>query len=218
MDTILSQALEGFLGLLRQLMTNLLGPNGSEWGEELKKFLRKEPCWVTELKKLIPGIVGCLKLISLGEKVTIPATTGKRTIAKATKIFTGYIDADFVNYGCDVQGASAPETQTDVYELVEDGDFRKIFGSFGINLDLLCFTQNQIIAWVETNHKRLCTEGYGTFFLFKENGEFFVASVGFGDTGALKVHVLRLSSDRVWFAGGRPRIVLPQLTPFVPST
>jgi len=46
MDFVLNQVLEVFSGLLRQLMINLLGPNGSEWGKELKKFLRKEPCWV----------------------------------------------------------------------------------------------------------------------------------------------------------------------------
>jgi hypothetical protein len=45
MDDILSQALEGFVGLLRQLLTNLLGPNGPEWRIELSKFLRKEVCW-----------------------------------------------------------------------------------------------------------------------------------------------------------------------------
>lgn len=48
MDIMLNKALEGFLGLLRQLIINLLGPKGSEWGEELKKFLRKEPCWINK--------------------------------------------------------------------------------------------------------------------------------------------------------------------------
>ncbi|MHB1316866.1 MAG: hypothetical protein ACYCZW_03375 [Minisyncoccota bacterium] len=212
MDTMLNQALEGFLGLLRQLMTNLLGPNGSEWGEELKKFLRKEPCWVVdELEKLVSG-VSCLKLISLGEKILIPATTGKRTIAKAKAVFPGYIDGDFVNYGCDIEGASAPETQTDVYELVEDGNYRKIFGSFGVNLDLLCLTQDQIITWVENNRHWLRTDGYGTFFLFKENGEFFVAHVSFDGAGALEVYVSQLSDGLVWYAFSRHRIVFPQLT------
>lgn len=170
-----------------------------------------------KITELASGIVGCLKHISLGEKISIPATTGKRTIAKADKVFTGYIDADFVNYGCDVEGAPALEIQTDVYELVENGDFRKIFGSFGLNLDLLCLTQDQIIAWVENNRKWLRTGGYGTFFLFKENGEFFVAYVFVGVVGALGVRVFRLSGDSVWDAGGGRRVVLPQLTPSVPS-
>lgn len=217
MDNMLNQALEVFLGLLRQLMTNLLGPNGAEWGEELKKFLRKEPCWVTAKQQLLAGTVGCLRNISLGKKVLIPATAGKRTIAKAKAIFPGYIDSDFINYGCDVEGAPAPETQTDVYEMVEDGNFRKIFGGFGCNLNQVCLTQDQIIAWVEINHQWLCTGGYGTFFLFKVGTEFFVAYVSFDVAGALEVGVDRLSYDRVWFAYYRHRFVVPQLTTSVPS-
>lgn len=49
MDIMLNQALEEFLGLLRQLIINLLGPHGAEWGNELKRFLRKERCWVSIL-------------------------------------------------------------------------------------------------------------------------------------------------------------------------
>lgn len=47
MDTMLSKALRQFLiGPLNQLIVNLGGKNGEQWEEELKKFLRKEPCWI----------------------------------------------------------------------------------------------------------------------------------------------------------------------------
>ncbi len=46
MDTMLSKALRKFTtGPLNQLIVNLGGQDGSQWEEELKQFLRKEPCW-----------------------------------------------------------------------------------------------------------------------------------------------------------------------------
>ncbi|MFA6227327.1 MAG: hypothetical protein WC631_02545 [Candidatus Paceibacterota bacterium] len=49
MQNMLSEALQEFLGLLKQLIANLLGQNGKEIGEELKKFNRGEPCWAGEM-------------------------------------------------------------------------------------------------------------------------------------------------------------------------
>lgn len=50
MDAMLSKALRGFLtGPLNQLIVNLSGKDGEEWGEGLMRFLRKEPYW--EVKK-----------------------------------------------------------------------------------------------------------------------------------------------------------------------
>jgi len=46
-NNMLRRALWVFLRPLIQLISNLLNPEiGEEWLEELKKFLRKEPCWV----------------------------------------------------------------------------------------------------------------------------------------------------------------------------
>lgn len=46
MNAMLSEALQDFTGLLKQLLTNLLGNDADAWGNEFKKFLRKEPCWM----------------------------------------------------------------------------------------------------------------------------------------------------------------------------
>lgn len=56
MDDMLRKALRGFLGLLKQLLTNLLGDDGETWEAELKKFLRKEPCWVGATKPTTPSV------------------------------------------------------------------------------------------------------------------------------------------------------------------
>ena len=45
MDDMLRRALRNFLGLLKQLLTNLLGEDGETWTTEFKRFLRKELCW-----------------------------------------------------------------------------------------------------------------------------------------------------------------------------
>jgi len=50
MDSMLSKALREFMsGPLNQLVVNLGGEDSATWEEELKKFLRKEPCWPREL-------------------------------------------------------------------------------------------------------------------------------------------------------------------------
>jgi hypothetical protein len=99
-----------------------------------------------------------------------------------------------------------------VYEMIKDGTFEKIYGRFDNNLDTMCLTQGQIIGFVKKYRNWLRTDGYGTFFLFKVGTEFFVANVFFG-SGGLYVHVYRSSHVSVWSADDRHRFVLPQLTP-----
>jgi len=143
--------------------------------------------------------------------VTIPATTGARTIAQAKKTFPGYIDSDFANWGLNVPSPSTPDTSVEVHEQVKDGTFATIFGSLGKNLDDLCFTQGQNISFVEVHPELLHPEGYGTFFLFKVNGEYFVAGVDRRSGGRLQAYVYRFSFDDVWYAEYRSRFVFPQL-------
>jgi len=46
MNTMLSKALREFTtGPLNQLIVNLGGQDGDQWEQQLKQFLRKEPCW-----------------------------------------------------------------------------------------------------------------------------------------------------------------------------
>lgn len=189
-------------GAITDFFEKLSGPNGTKWIAEFKKFLRKESCWV----KVAP----ILRLISGGKQITIRATRGKRSIAQASDVFTWGIDPDFKYWGLDVLGEAKPETPVLVYEMVEHGDFETIFGSFGRELDDLCLTQEQIIAFVEDHEDWLRKEGYATFFLFKENGKFFVASVSLYGDGEPYAIVNRFSVDNVWYGGDRRRIVVPQ--------
>ncbi|MCX6712535.1 MAG: hypothetical protein NT041_02530 [Candidatus Vogelbacteria bacterium] len=135
------------------------------------------------------------------------------------KLFRGFLDYNFVNWGTNVLGKATSEALFEVYELVKDGIFAQIFGAFGVTLDSLCWEQDQIISFVESHPELLHPKEWATFFLFKvkfdegkpeEREEFFVAYVHRGDAGQLRAHVRRLSDDRVWPADYRYRFVLPQ--------
>ncbi len=159
-------------------------------------------------------VVGYCRSLSKGKKVIIGATNGRATIAEAKDIFPGYIDGDFVNYGINIPGQPTKKTRVEVLELVKDGTFAQIYDGFGRSRESLCLTQSQIIRFVKDHSKWLRTDGYGTFFLFKEKlqgkGEFFVADV-YWYAGRLLVYVRRLSHGTVWDAGYGHRLVVPQL-------
>jgi hypothetical protein len=150
-----------------------------------------------------------LKLISKGKKIIIGATDGSGTIAKAKKVFSGWIDPDFVKYGTDVKGQPTEKTPVKVFEMKRDATFTQIFGDFGENLNRLCLSQDQIIRFVEEHAKWLCEDGC-TFFLLKTGDEYFVASVGWRG-GGLGVDARRLSCGGVWGAESGHRVVVPQL-------
>ncbi len=167
---------------------------------------------LTEHLTRVFGVVPILRLISGGEQIVIGATSGTKTIASSTDIFTWGIDPDFENWGLDVPGQATPAKLVQVHEMVQDGDFKTIYGSVGRDLDALCLTQEQIVAFVRGHKKWLRTSGYATLFLFKVADEFFVAGVNLYDDGRPDAHVHRFSNDNVWNAVSRRRIVLPQLT------
>ena len=167
-------------------------------------------CFLDSLKEV--EIMGYLKPISSSEPLTLDPTDGTETIAQATDLFTGYIDSDFRNWGCDVKSEPTKTTQVFVHEMIKDGTFAQIFNGMSDDLNSLCLTQSQIIQFVKKHRKWLRTDGYGTFFLFKVGEEFFVAYVSFYSGGRLEVRVARFSYGRVWYAALRRRIVVPQLT------
>jgi hypothetical protein len=181
-----------------------------ERGNQLKT--RLIPILKTMIKEMATNIQGCMKRILDREKIVIAKTNGKENLVHAQDVFTGWIDPDFVNYGCDVEDKPTTDTFVEVFEMVTNGDFTRIFGGFNVSLDQLCLSQNQIKYFVKDHFDKLQTDGYGTFFLFKVGEEIFVAYVHFDDRGRLKVYVRRFSRDDVWRAGFRHRIVVPQLT------
>jgi hypothetical protein len=150
-----------------------------------------------------------LKLLSLGETSSIEACDGQRTIAGAKDVFESGIDDDFKRLGLDKAGEATPETAVQVYELIGNATFVKMFTSLTNDLDKLCLTQDQIIRFCVKYPGQL-SQISATFFLFKMNGGYFVASVHVG-SGGLGVGVRRFEYDVVWNAECRHRLVVPQL-------
>ncbi len=153
-----------------------------------------------------------LRLISGGKSIVIPATDGTRTLAQASDVFTGCIDSNHVKWGLDVPQSPTTAMSVEVFEQTRDGTFANIFDSMRRSHDQMCFRQNQIVVFCKKHRNRLPTDGYSTFFLFKEDGKYFVARVYFVVDDRLKVRVDLLSSACVWLAEYRHCFVVPQLT------
>jgi hypothetical protein len=150
-----------------------------------------------------------LKLISQGKELTINAVDGKETLYEAKEVFKSGIDSDLKGWGLNKKGSATPETPVEVHEMIKDATFSKIFSSFGTDLNKLCLTQAQIKNFCIKYPTWLRQDGYGTFFLFKENEQYFVADVYVNSDG-LFVDVRRLEFDDVWYADYLHRIVVPQ--------
>jgi len=192
------------LGAVYDLIEKLSGEASQEWLDELKKFLKKENCWTGVVKETI------LRLISGGQELLLDTVDGSRILANAKDTFV-YIDPDLVRWGTNEQGLETPETPIEVHEMVKDSTFAQMFGSLNSDVKMLCLTQHQILNFIRKYRDWLRTEGFGTFFLFKSNGHFFVARVDVGSDGRLHVDVRRFGDDDVWLADDRHRVILPQL-------
>ena len=101
---------------------------GDELTASVSEFVK------AKIRELGAAIKGCLKLISAGHEISIEATDGSETLAKAGDVFY-WIDSDFRNYGTDVPGKPTQALNVEVHEMAEDGDYRKIFGGFNTELD-----------------------------------------------------------------------------------
>lgn len=174
-----------------------------------KKCLEKycEDCG-EEILKSIPVQNEYLKQI---DTTILNKCSGKRIISKAKSSFPSWIDSDFENYGLEHTSKATEKTDVSVYEMVKDATFVQMFGSLNPDLDKLCLTQDQIIEFCKEHRSRLRTDGYATFFLFKQDDQFCVAGVGVCADG-LSVDVRRFGYGPVWAAVCASRVVVPQLT------
>ena len=152
-----------------------------------------------------------LRCISEGENLVIPATDGKALISEAKDVFKVWIDPDFLRLDANEPSNPTPEAVPRVYEMERDTTFEQMFDSVCKDKDKICWTQSQIIGFVQKYPNWLHPEGWATFFPFKSKRNFFVASVYWYDPARLDVNVRQREDDKVWDAGHRYRVVLPQL-------
>lgn len=154
---------------------------------------------------------GILARISGDERIVIDAVDGSETLRDAKDVFVT-IDPDFINWGINKKGRATPETPVSVYEMRKNATFAQMFDSLNSDMRKLCFAnQHQIKNFVQKHRNWLRTEGCGTLFLFKENGNFFVARVRLVSGSLLEVSVHGFWHGHIWDAEDRHRIVVPKL-------
>lgn len=193
------------VGLTAREFHVLFTPAGEEHRRKMLEGLKA---------KIIPAtpLPVYLRQMCADEEILLTPTDGTKTIAQAKNVFSWGIDSDFTNWDLDVVAAKTTTTKVSVQEMFErDGTFEEIYGSLGHPLDRLCLTQHQIINFCVMHKDKLRQGGYGTFFLFKVGGKFFVALVRVFAVGALCANVFRFSHGLVWLAEYRLRFVIPQL-------
>ena len=145
------------------------GCNLKEWFNEIKKFVRKEPCWVKT--------DACLKLVSGRETLTIPACTGDRTLRGIKGTLNSCNGSVFGCYQPESNSTATNKISVEVYELTKSVTLARMFTSLSFNLDALSLTENQIVIFMEKYLNWLQFDVMTTLFLFKNGGNFFVANV-----------------------------------------
>ena len=146
----------------------------------------------------------------LSKGLTIPACDGTETLAEAKNVFKGCIDRNFENWGTNKPGVATGEVSVDAHRMSNGASYAGVFGSFGSDMDKLCFTQHQIKAFCKKYNKWMRTESLSTFFLFKVENKFFGASVH-AYSGGWDICVSRFEHYGI-LRTYTHRAVVPQLT------
>jgi len=168
----------------------------------------------------------------------INSTKGDRLIINQRRFFT-YIDPKFKIFGLDKKSKQAPETEVEIYKLIEDSTFEQFFKKFNAPLEKLFFTQDQIIDFVEENIEYRKTSRIDSLFwknhffltrkhkniiftvliflnnLFNKKNkksyyEYFVINVKV-NSDDLEARVTHFDSDQVWSGYYLHCVVIPKL-------
>ena len=193
------------LVVIFELIKRLCGEDCLAWFMELKRFIRKEKCWLEFYSK---SIIEC---ISLGESLIIDSVDGKENIPDSKDVFS-FIDPDFDRRGLNIVSEPTEETPVDVYVLKQKGGITLtgLFLLFLCDLCKLYFTQNQVINFVRKYPKWLLEAGdYTAYFLMGINGTLFVADVKAYDS---YTHIYLRKFSYEWYLGERrPYIIVPKM-------
>ena len=203
----LTRALVGvpvtMLGLILDIVNKLSSSDGNLFYTELAKFVKNWRKTVETAKTQI------LYLLSAGEDLTIGPTTGNLRFEDAKKTFGVFLDISFKNWGLCGSGRVTLERETEVHEMRLNADFSGMFNSLGRPLSELVFTFDEVENFCQKHPEWLRSDGYATFFLLKEDNEFFVADVSVYPYG-LNAYVYRFEYSCVWDGEYRHRVVVPQ--------
>lgn len=146
-----------------------------------------------------------LEQVFKDQPLTISPCNGTRTIASAEKLFVS-IDEKFYLSALNESSCSTNGIFVQAYDCLKLAVLlRQVFSSFKVDLNKLCFTQDQIISICE-NHIQYF--GKDNFFLFKLSEKFKIARVRIYDL-EIRIGLIEFNDDRFW---NNPRIFIPKIT------
>lgn len=184
--------------------------NGNVLGKAVEGYListKQE----TETRKKIPLKTTHLKEIFYEEEIFIDSCGGivESGFAYASKVYPGYLSSNIKDWNLETVQKETKRTKLKAFKMTKSGDYEDLFLSVHKDKKKMCMTQAQIIEFCKKHKEKLRKDGYGTFFLFEEHGNFFVAFVDFLDVGRLELSVFEFASDSVWLAAYQHHLVVP---------
>lgn len=140
-----------------------------------------------------------LRLVLNDITFEIPAVDGTRVISSANNVFS-MIDSSLEKMGADEQGLATERAYACVYYREEDMHFAEMFSLLSSDISELCFTQAQIVRFLQIYKDWLKGNAYFVYFLFESHGEFFVARVSVGTDlkDNFGVYVYQLGYSQTW--------------------
>lgn len=171
----------------------------------------------------------CLKLISAGQKIEVPACDGSQNLCDSPYFFTS---PDFEKRNLHYRGPATVSTLAEVHELIRPhADYKRIFGELhSEDLNQVCWqSQHQIKdfllnfgeAWLEQDDIFL-------LFLFKQKKEYYVVNVEKQCRSSLfvvatvekqwrhsfYVDVTKFQEEPFWQKSNKIRVVAPRIKSF----
>ncbi len=151
------------------------------------------------------------KQLFTDQELMIEPLDGQSYIQNAQNVFKAGIDDDFSEGLLDQSGRATNTTYLDIRELRSTRTFIEVFTSINSDLDKCTLSQHQIIRFCE-KHPKLLNYKYYTHFLFKVDGEYFVAFANLSSAAGdnIAIYVWPLTLNRILLADDHARIVTPK--------
>jgi hypothetical protein len=148
--------------------------------------------------ELAGGVTRYLKRVLIDNKFIIDATDGKVSFSKISEVISCRDNDLEESLYKDTEEESTNKTFVHVYNLFGRATFAKIFGSFGENINRLCFTKKQIMLFAK-DYLKILKASDSTFYLFKCGGNIAVMEIQVSVTGQVDILIRKLSDSYEWW-------------------
>jgi hypothetical protein len=214
-------AIEMFIAFVKSLL-ELVREMGGAIAEKSLSHLIQTVQGKRTFQRIARTIVGYDRLHLIDDTMSIDQCDGERTLKRADDVFASskpsFLELDPVDLTKEEIGLDkiiwTYETPVEIYEMREHGIFSQIFSSILSDVRRLCFTQHQIINFVQKYREWLWKNNHEIFFLFESFGQLFVAFVYFGRNDSLRdrptLRVYRFSSTYFWEGNFHALVAIPK--------